>query len=129
MLPRMRVNWVGVRNFAIIAGIAAAAVVWQDGFDAIAGRLGDIILVLFVAAIAVFAYNYFRQNQLAWLVLKPWQRWVVIICGAGIVLLLVSLALLPDLVDRITPLGVAALIAVLALVIVWVIRESRRFRM
>ncbi len=129
MLPRMRVNWVGVRNFAIIAGIAAAAVVWQDGFDAIADRLGDIILVLFVAAIAVFAYNYFRQNQLAWLVLKPWQRWVVIICGAGIALLLVSLALLPDLVDRITPLGVVALIAVLALVIVWVIRESRRFRM
>lgn len=129
MLPRMRVNWVGVRNFAIIAGIAAIAVVWQDGADAIADALGTIIVVLFVAAIGVFAFNYFRQNQLAWLVMKPWQRWVVIICGVGIAFLLISLAVFPDLVDRVTPLGMVALIAVLALVIVWVIRESRRFRM
>ena len=129
MLPRMRVNWVGVRNFAIIAGIAAIAVVWQDGADAIADALGIIIVVLFVAAIGVFAFNYFRQNQLAWLVMKPWQRWVVIICGVGIAFLLISLAVFPDLVDRLTPLGMVALIAVLALVIVWVIRESRRFRM
>jgi len=129
MLPRMRVNWVGVRNFAIIAGIAAIAVVWQDGADAIADALGTIIVVLFVAAIGVFAFNYFRQNQLAWLVMKPWQRWVVIICGVGIAFLLISLAVFPDLVDRLTPLGMVALIAVLALVIVWVIRESRRFRM
>ena len=33
---------------------------------------------------AVFAYNYFRQNELAWLVLKPWQRTLIIACGIGI---------------------------------------------
>ncbi len=122
----MRVNWVGVRNFAIIAGIAALVLVSREGFGAVAVSANRIILVLFVAAIAVFAYNYFKQNQLAWLVLKPWQRYVVIAAGVGIALLLV--VGFPLLGDRLTPLGVLALIAALVLVIVWVVRESRRFR-
>ncbi len=69
--------------------------------------------MLFVAALAVFGYNYFRQNQLAWLVLKPWQRAVIIIAGLGIAFLLI--AGFPLLEDRLTPLGVLALIAALAL--------------
>jgi hypothetical protein len=121
-----RINWVGVRNFLIIAAIAGIVLVWQEGFGAIAVSAERIILVLFVAALAVFAYNYFRQNQLAWLVLKPWQRAVIIIAGLGIAFLLI--AGFPLLEDRLTPLGVLALIAALALVIVWVVRESRRFR-
>jgi hypothetical protein len=44
----------------------------------------------------------------------------------GIVLLL--LVGFPLLGDRLTPLGIIALIAVLVLIIVWVVRESRRFR-
>ena len=95
----MRVNWVGVRNVLIIAGIAA---------------------------LIGFGYNYFRQNELAWLVLKPWQRYLIIACVIGIALLL--LLGFPLLSDHVTPLGVLALIAVLVLVIVWVVRESRRFR-
>ena len=63
---------------------------------------------------------------LAWLVLKPWQRAVIIIAGLGIAFLLIGG--FPLLEDRLTPLGVLALIAALALVIVWVVRESRRFR-
>jgi Ca2+/Na+ antiporter len=122
----VRINWVGVRNFAIIAGIAGLVLVSREGFGAVAVSANRIILVLFVAAIAVFAYNYFKQNQLAWLVLKPWQRAVVIAAGVGIALLLV--VGFPLLGDRLTPLGVLALIAVLVLVIVWVVRESRRFR-
>ena len=121
-----RINWVGVRNFLIIAAIAGIVLVWQEGFGAIAVSAERIILVLFVAALAVFAYNYFRHNQLAWLVLKPWQRAVIIIAGLGIAFLLI--AGFPLLADRLTPLGVLALIAALALVIVWVVRESRRFR-
>jgi hypothetical protein len=121
-----RINWVGVRNFLIIAAIAGIVLVWQEGFGAIAVSAERIILVLFVAALAVFAYNYFRQNRLAWLVLKPWQRAVIIIAGLGIAFLLI--AGFPLLEDRLTPLGVLALIAALALVIVWVVRESRRFR-
>lgn len=122
----MRINWVGVRNFLIIAAIAGLVLVWEEGFGAVAVSAQRIILVLFVAAIAVFGYNYFRQNRLAWLVLRPWQRAVIVAAGIGIAFLL--LAGFPLLGDRLTPLGVIALMAALVLVIVWVVRESRRFR-
>lgn len=121
-----RINWVGVRNFLIIAAIAGLVLVWQEGFGAIAVSAQRIILVLFVAALAAFGYNYFRQNQLAWLVLKTWQRWVIIVAGVGIAFLLIGG--FPLLGDRLTPLGVLALIAALVLLIVWTVRESRRFR-
>jgi hypothetical protein len=121
-----RINWVGVRNFLIIAGIAGVVLVWEEGFGAIAVSAERIILVLFVAALAVFGYNYFRQNRLAWLVLKTWQKVVIIVAGLGIAFLLIGG--FPLLEDRLTPLGILALIAALALVIVWVVRESRRFR-
>lgn len=122
----MRINWVGVRNFAIIAAIAGLVFVSQEGFGSAAFTGSLIIQVIFVAALISFGYNYFRQNQLAWLVLKPWQRYVIIACSIGIAFLLIGG--FPLLGDRLTPLGVIALIAALALVIVWVVRESRRFR-
>ena len=122
----MRINWIGVRNFAIIAAIAGLVFVSQEGFGSTANSTGLIIQVIFVAALLSFAYNYFRQNQLAWLVLKPWQRNVIIGCAVGIAFLLIAGFTL--LGDRLTPLGVLALIAILVLVIVWVVRESRRFR-
>ncbi len=121
-----RVNWVGVRNAAIVAGLAGLVFVSQEGFGATAGSVSLIIQILFVAAIIAFAYNYFRNNELAWLVMKPWQRYVIIICGVLIAALLI--VGFPLLGDRLTPLGVIALIAALVLVIVWVVRESRRFR-
>jgi hypothetical protein len=121
-----RINWVGVRNFVIIAAIAGLVLLWEEGFGAIAISAERIILVLFVAALVVFGYNYFRQNQLAWLVLKTWQKVVIVVAGLGIAFLLIGG--FPLLEDRLTPLGVLALIAALALVIVWVVRESRRFR-
>jgi hypothetical protein len=121
-----RINWVGVRNFLIIAAIAGVVLIWEEGFGAVAISAERIILVLFVAALAVFGYNYFRQNQLAWLVLKTWQKVVIVAAGLGIAFLLIGG--FPLLEDRLTPLGVLALIAALALVIVWVVRESRRFR-
>jgi hypothetical protein len=120
------VNWIAVRNFLIIAAIAGVALVWERGFEAIAISASQIITVLFVAALAAFAYGYFRQNRLAWLVLKPWQRIVVVVAGLGIAFLVIfGFSLLGD---RLSPLGVIALIAVLVLLIVWVLRESRRFR-
>jgi hypothetical protein len=122
----MNINWVGVRNAAIILGLAAIVLVWQEGFGDLAGSASLILTVLFVAAIIGFAYNYFRQNSLAWLVLKGWQRALIIACVAGIAFLI--LFGFPLLGDRISALGVMALIAALVLVIVWVIRESRRFR-
>lgn len=122
----MHINWTGVRNFLIIAGIAGLVLVWQEGFGSLAVSAERILTVLFVIALVAWGYNYFRQNTLAWLVLKPWQRILIIVCGVGIVFLLV--AGFPLLGDRLTPLGVIALIAALVLVIVWVLRESRRFR-
>lgn len=119
------INWVGVRNAAIILGIAALAVVFQEQFDALADAAGLIILVLFVAAIAAFSINYFRRNELAWLVLKRWQR--VAIIGAG-VLIAVLIIGFPWLSEPLTPLGAIALVAALVLLIVWIVRESRRFR-
>jgi len=122
----MRVNWIGVRNFLIIAGIAALGVIWQEGFGTLAVGAEQIFLVLFVFGIIAFGYNYFRQNELAWLVLKPWQRITIVVCAVGIAFLVI--AGFPLLGDRLSPLGVLALIAALVLVIVWVVRESRRFR-
>lgn len=120
----MTINWVGVRNAAIIAGIAALAVVWREGFEAIAGAASMIILVLFVAAMAIFGINYFRQNRLAWLILKPWQRITIIAAAIGIAVLIVGF---PWVSDLLTPLGAIALVAAFVLLIVWIIRESRRW--
>ena len=53
------------------------------------------------------------------------QRVVVIAAGLGIAFLLIAGFRL--LGDRLTNLGVIALIVALALLIVWVVRESRRF--
>lgn len=122
----MRINWVGVRNFLIIAGIAGIVLVSQESFGDLAISAERILTILFVCAVAVWGYSYFRQNTLAWLVLKTWQRVVIIACAVGIAFLLIGG--FPLLGDRLTPLGVIALIAVLLLVIVWVLRESRRFR-
>ena len=69
-----RINWVGVRNFLIIAAIAGRCPGVGGGLRRDRGLRRAIIQVLFVAALMVFGYNYFRQNQLAWLVLKPWQK-------------------------------------------------------
>lgn len=122
----MRINWVGVRNFLIIAGLAGIVLVSQEGFGDLAISAERILTIVFVLAIVAWGYAYFRQNTLAWLVLKTWQRVLVIACAAGIAFLLIGG--FPLLGDRLTPLGVIALIAALVLVIVWVLRESRRFR-
>ena len=86
----MRINWIGVRNFLIIAALAGLVFGSLEGFGATAGSLCLIIQVLFVAALIVFGFNYFKQNELAWLVLKPWQRYVIIACGIGIAFLLIA---------------------------------------
>lgn len=124
----MNISWVAVRNFAIIAAVAGVVFALQDLGTDITSAAGQIVLVLFVVAIGFFALNYFRQHELAWLVLKPWQRWLVIICGAGIAILVVGGLGFGAFRDELSVLGIFALIGVLGLVIAWVIRESRRFR-
>ena len=119
------VKWVAVRNFLIIAAIAALGVVWREGFSAIAVSANQVITVIFVAVLALFGYSYFRQNRLAWLVLRPWQRTVIIASGVAILALVIGY---PWASERLTAAGFFALLAALALLIVWIVRESRRLR-
>ena len=119
------VKWVAVRNFLIIAAIAALGVVWREGFSAIAVSANQVITVIFVAVLALFGYSYFRQNRLAWLVLRPWQRAVILASGVAILALVIGY---PWASERLTAAGFFALLAALALLIVWVVRESRRLR-
>jgi len=119
-------NIVAIRNAAIIFGIAALALVSESAFGATAVGLNQIILILFVAAIAYAAYRYFKGNELAWYVIPAWQRRVLVVCGVALLALLaVGFPLLGPII---TPLGVIALMAALVLAIVWIVRESRRFR-
>jgi hypothetical protein len=116
----------GIRNLLIMLALAGLVFVSQRTFLAVAFSLNRIITVLFLAAIVAFAYQYFRANELAWYVIPSWQRKVIIGCGIGIAALV--LFGFPLLAPYITTLGVLALIGVLGVVIVWIIRESRRFR-
>ena len=86
--------------------------------------ISQIISVLFVIAILAAGVGYFRRNPLAWLVMKPWQRVVVVVAALGIAFMLI--AGYPLLADRITPFGYIALLAALGLLIWWIIRDSRR---
>jgi hypothetical protein len=112
------------RNALIIFGIAALGVVWERAFTLIAVSASQVLSVIFVLALLAAGVVYFRRNQLAWLVLKPWQRVVIVVAALGIAFLLV--AGYPLLADRITPLGFLALIVALGLLIWWIIRSSRR---
>jgi hypothetical protein len=113
-----------IRNLAIIAGLAAIGVLWQ-GAGVIAGGLSQIILVLFVFAMVAFGYRYFKERQLAWLVLSDTQRAIIIGAVAGVVILVLGFSFIAPLI---TPLGVVALIAILVVIAVWTIRESQRWR-
>jgi hypothetical protein len=120
------VNRVAVRNILIVMAIAGLVFVSQQGFGAAVITINRIILVLFVVGLGIFAYQYFRSNELAWYVIPSWGRKAIVACCVGIGLLM--LVGFPLLSPYITPLGVIALMGVLLLVIVWIVRESRRFR-
>jgi len=115
---------VGLRNAVIIFGLAALVVVWDRLFTIAFATASQVISVLFVLAMLAAGVAYFRRNQLAWLVLKPWQRVVVVVAALAIAFLLI--AGYPLLADRITPLGFFALIVALGLLIWWIIRSSRK---
>ncbi|MSO45100.1 MAG: hypothetical protein EXQ74_07355 [Thermoleophilia bacterium] len=115
---------VAIRNAVIIFGLAAVSVVWDRVFTGIGVSLSQVISVLFVACLLATGFVYFRRNPLAWLVLRTWQRVLVVVAALGIAVLVVAGDRL--VVDRITPPGYFALIIALALLIWWVIRDSRR---
>ncbi|MFN8110697.1 MAG: hypothetical protein U0Y82_12760 [Thermoleophilia bacterium] len=116
----------GVRNLIIVLALAAVVYGLQAKANVVAVSLGQIITVLFLAAVIVFAYHYFREHELAWLVIPSVHRRLIVACAIGIVLLLT--VGFPLLAPYITSLGVVALAAALGVAIAWMIRESRRFK-
>jgi amino acid transporter len=116
---------VAIRNFLILAVVASLGLVWSDGLGASETALSQIMLVLFLAALALMAYRYFRENRLKWLVIKPWLRGVIIACAVGIVFLVAAGPAL--LADTISTGGVFLLVAALVLIIVWIVYQSRRY--
>ena len=115
---------VAARNAIIIFGLAAVGVVWERAFTLVAVSASQTLSVIFILAILAAGIAYFRRNPLAWLVLKPWQRVVVVVAVLAIAFLLI--AGYPLLADRVTPLGFFALIVALGLLVWWIIRSSRR---
>jgi len=111
-----------VRNIAIVLAIAALVAVWQ-GAQIIALGISQIIFVMFLIGMIAFGVNYVRQRPLAWLVLSDTQKRVIIGAVVGIVLLVLGYSFFSSVI---TPFGVMALIAILAVLALWVIRESRR---
>jgi hypothetical protein len=116
---------VAIRNFLILAAIASLGVVFDRGLGATAVAVNQIFLVVFLAVVILMGYQYFRENRLKWLVIRPVLRGVIIACAVGIVVLVAAGPTL--LADRISYAGVWALAAALGLVIVWIVSRSRRY--
>lgn len=114
-----------LRNFAILAAVASLGLVWGDGLGASARALNQLFLVLFLAAVVLIGFRYFRENKLKWLVIKPWLRGVIIACAAGIVFLVAAGPAL--LGDSLGTTGIWASVAVLGLVIGWIVYQSRKY--
>lgn len=109
----------------ILAAVSALGLVSDSGLGATATLLNQIFLVIFLAALALLGYRYFRENRLKWLVIKPALRAVIVLCAAGIVFLVLAG---PSLIaDRISLAGIWALAAALGLVIIWIVYQSRRY--
>ena len=122
---RVNRRLVAIRNFLILGAIAALGVVFNEGLGATATAINQIFLVVFLAFLVLMGYRYFHENRLKWLVIKPVLRGVIIICAAGIVILVAAGPTL--FADRISTAGVWALAAALGLVIVWIVHQSRRY--
>ncbi len=115
---------VAIRNSAIVAGIAALVFLSQTTFSAFAISINQVIFILMIAGLAVFAYRYFTENQLAWLVFTPWQRQALIGCAIGLAaLFLIGFPLLGPIIS---PLGVLGVMVALGAAIFLIIRDSRR---
>ena len=81
---------VGARNAIIILGLAALVVVWERAFTVAIATASQVISILFVVAMLAAGVAYFRRNQLAWLVLRPWQRVAIVLAALAIAFLLVA---------------------------------------
>lgn len=119
-------NRTGLRNLLIIMAVSALVFVSQSRFSLAAVSIRQIIWVLFLAGMAVMAFQYFKENELAWYVIPAFRRKLIVAFGiAVLVLLTVGIPLLGPYIGA--P-GVIALAAALVVAIIWIVRESRRFR-
>ncbi len=114
-----------IRNFLILAAVAGIGTFWQEGLGATSDLVSQLLLVAMVLGFGLMGYQYFRENKLKWLVIKPVLRGAIVLCSVGILFLAVAGDRL--LGDRIGGAGVIALVAVLALTIVWIVAQSRKY--
>lgn len=113
-----------LRNAAILVAIAFIFTFLGDGISLTNGLVSQLVLIAFVTGLAVFAIQYFRENQLKWLVIKRPLRGVIIACAA----LIAFLALFgrPVLGDVMSPGTMWMFEIALVLVIAWIVVQSRR---
>lgn len=113
-----------IRNVAIVLAIAGLALVWQTGFGESTALIQRVIGIAFILLIGYAVYRYFSENRLAWYAIPRVQRHVFVACLVGTVaLLLVGVDLLGPVIGT---FGVILLIAAMVLVMIWIVRESRR---
>jgi hypothetical protein len=115
----------GVRNAAILIGLATAFSFLGDGLSLTSELVGSLVRIAFFVGLLIIGIQYFKDNQLKWYVIKRPLRIVVIVCAAAIgVLLLVG----PLLLGNVMSSGAMwALVLVLGLVIAWIVVQSRRY--
>lgn len=113
-----------LRNAAILIAIAFGFTFLGDGLALTSRLVSQLIMVALVIGLAVFGIQYFRENQLKWLVIKRPLRGVIIVCAVLMVVLAVAGRAL--LGDRLSPGTLLLFEIALGLVIVWIVVDSRR---
>ncbi len=113
-----------LRNAAILVAIAFGFTFLGDGLALTNRLVSQLIMIALVIGLAIFALQYFRENQLKWLVIKRPLRAVIIGCAALMALLAVAGPTLFG--DRLSSGTLLLFEIALGLVIVWIVVDSRR---
>ena len=119
-----RKRLVALRNAAILVVLAFGFTFLGDGLALTNRLVSQLIMLALVIGLAIFGIQYFRENQLKWLVIKRPLRGVIIVCG--VLMALLAVAGRAVLGDRLSPGTLLLFEIILGLVIVWIVVDSRR---
>jgi thiol:disulfide interchange protein len=115
---------VALRNAAILVVLAFGFTFLGDGLALTNRLVSQLIMLALVIGLAIFGIQYFRENQLKWLVIKRPLRGVIIVCG--VLMAFLAVAGRAVLGDRLSPGTLLLFEIILGLVIVWIVVDSRR---
>ena len=119
-----RKRLVALRNAAILVVLAFGFTFLGDGLALTNRLVSQLIMLALVIGLAIFGIQYFRENQLKWLVIKRPLRGVIIVCG--VLMALLAVAGRAVFGDRLSPGTLLLFEIILGLVIVWIVVDSRR---